>query len=223
VSGFVVIRREALDHHVVGDPQRFHAWCWLIASACWKPTRVKIKGEIVDLERGELSFSQRFLAEKWGWSKSRVDRFIGQLRDEGMIATRSKIGASAGHNAGQGQAILTICNYAKYQDLPERSRGNAGSQSGATAGQQRGKEEPVNQLPLSNDNGAADFWGFAVGFLGEKKRPLIGKWCSAYGQTDTAQAITAAQLARAVEPVAYIEKVLRGQATGPFEYVGGPC
>lgn len=213
MSGFVVIRREALDHHIIGDADRFYAWCWLIASACWKPTSVRIKGETIALERGELTFSQRFLAEKWGWSKSRVDRFISELRDEGMITTRSKIGATAGHSAGQGQSIITICNYAKYQDVPDARRGNGEPKIGATAGQQRGKEEPVNQLPLSNDNGGpADLWTPAVAYLGERRRGLIGKWIRDHGAGETAKAVTEAQLARAVEPVAYIERILSRRA-----------
>lgn len=54
------------------------------------------------------------------------------------------------------------------------------------------------------------FWDNAVAYLGKGKRPMIGKWAKDYGQGETAKAITAAQLERAVEPVAYIERVLRG-------------
>lgn len=54
------------------------------------------------------------------------------------------------------------------------------------------------------------FWDNAVAYLGKGKRPVIGKWAKDYGQGETAKAITAAQLERAVEPVAYIERVLRG-------------
>jgi hypothetical protein len=110
-----------------GEFSRADAWVWLIENAAWKPVTVRIKGQTIDLDRGEMSFAQRFLAEKWGWSKSRVDRFIADLRDEGMIKTRSKIGATGSHNAGQGQSILTICNYAKYQDSAETARGNSGA------------------------------------------------------------------------------------------------
>ena len=114
MSNFIAMSRAALDHPMLQDAERFRAWFWLIAHAAWRPKKVRIKGQIVEIERGELSFSQRFLAENWGWSKSRVDRFIADLRDEGMISTRSKNGATAGHSAGQGQAIITICNYEKY-------------------------------------------------------------------------------------------------------------
>lgn len=53
------------------------------------------------------------------------------------------------------------------------------------------------------------FWDTAKAYLGPRKAPLIGKWCSQYGQPETANAITAAQLHGAVDPVPYIEKTLR--------------
>jgi len=53
------------------------------------------------------------------------------------------------------------------------------------------------------------FWDSAKRFLGTSKAPLIGKWRGQYGQEATGQAITAAQLARAVDPVSYIEGILR--------------
>lgn len=212
MSGFIAMRRDWQEHPVFGNDEfsRRDAWAWLIANAAWKPIKVRVKGSIVDLERGELCFAQRFLAEKWGWSKSKVDRFLHLLRSEGMIATRSKTGATAGHPAGQGQAIITICNYDKFQTPLKGERGNAEMQTGATAGQQRGKEEQENKIiPFSNENGASDFWSFAVGYLGEKRRPLIGRWCKDYTQIEAAKAITAAQLANAAEPVSYIEATLR--------------
>jgi len=52
------------------------------------------------------------------------------------------------------------------------------------------------------------FWDDAAVYL-DGKRSLIGKWCRDYGRPETARAITAAQLERAVEPVSYIERTLR--------------
>jgi len=54
------------------------------------------------------------------------------------------------------------------------------------------------------------FWENAIAFLGPGKRGIVGKWCRDYGQGETAKAITAAQIERAVDPVPYIERVLRG-------------
>lgn len=124
---------------------RRDAWIWLIENAAWKTSRARVKGETIELNRGELCFAQRFLAEKWGWSKSRVDRFLKILDAEGMIEVRSKNGATANHAAGQGQSIITICNYDIYQRMDGVDRGNDDPHSGATAGQQRTKEENNKQ------------------------------------------------------------------------------
>jgi hypothetical protein len=194
-----------------GEFSRGDAWIWLIEHAAWKPAKARIKGSFVDLERGELSFSQRFLAEKWGWSKSRVDRFIADLRAEGMIETRSKIGANSDHKAGHGQSIIKLCNYEKYQARAIAERGNDEPESGASAGQQRGKEEQRNNKPLPNGNGAADFWACAVAYLGESRRSVIGKWRRDYSEGEVLLAVHAAQAVNAVDPVSYIEKTLRRQ------------
>jgi hypothetical protein len=104
------------------------AWVWLIEEAAWKPTRKRVGGNIVTLERGQLAHSTRFMAEAWGWSKSRVSRFLRKLRQVGMIA---------GQPAGQGNVVLSICNYDNYQVSRDSSGTASEAPSGTVAGQQR--------------------------------------------------------------------------------------
>lgn len=189
MTGYVAMARDWQDDAFFGSDEfsRRDAWAWLVAHAAWKPTSARVKGSRIELHRGELCFSQRFLAEKWGWSKSRVDRFIANLRDEGIIETRSKIGATAGHSAGQGQSIITICKYAKYQDSDKTQRGNDDAEIGATAGQQRGKEEPRNQETIEPEEevtapSAADY-----AFSGRVIRLTqsdLDQWVGAYPDVD---------------------------------------
>lgn len=62
------------------------------------------------------------------------------------------------------------------------------------------------------------FWDSAKAYLGASKGGLIGKWARDFGQTETAKAIALAQVERAVDPVAYIEKILRrGKLVGNEE------
>ncbi len=151
-DGFFVMHRGWRDNPIFkGEFSRGDAWIWLIENACWKPTKARIKGDNVELQRGELTFSVRFLAEKWGWSKSRVDRFLDDLRSESMIETRSKIGTGDAQKAGHGQSIITISNYCKYQGDGNSSRDNSGTTSGTTAGQQRDKEEQGNKGTIEED------------------------------------------------------------------------
>lgn len=119
---------------------RRDAWIWLIEAAAWAPTRAEIGRKRVQLERGELCHSVRFLADQWIWSKSKVSRFLNDLERASMIATRvvgrnagqnppksgtgnrEIVGRGAGRGAGQPERIITICNYAIYQDANNPTR-----------------------------------------------------------------------------------------------------
>lgn len=52
------------------------AWFWFIGQAMWRAGSVKTFAGTMKLDRGELCFSERFLANKWDWSKSRVNRVL---------------------------------------------------------------------------------------------------------------------------------------------------
>jgi hypothetical protein len=78
-------------------------------------------------------------------------------------------------------------------------------------------------ITLSKDSGASadsdkKFWSNAKSFIGGKNPGgLIGKWCRDYPKADVAKAIGAAQVERAVDPIPYIERVLRGAKQGEWE------
>lgn len=80
---------------------------------------------------------------------------------------------------------------------------------------ERPETETETDIPVdkSTDAGASSdkqFWDNSIAYLGgNSKRSLVGKWRRDYGMDETAKAITASQLERAVDPVAYIERVLR--------------
>jgi uncharacterized protein YdaU (DUF1376 family) len=66
---------------------------------------------------------------------------------------------------------------------------------------------PSRRVPLSNDNGEADFWASAKTYLGRhSKNPgaLISKWLRENGREATEAAIAAAQVEKAVNPVEYV-------------------
>lgn len=92
----------------------------------------------------------------------------------------------------------------------------------------KGQGQGQKEVPLDKSNGAEPnsdkaFWDGAVAYVGQNRRSLIGKWCKAYGKPDTAKAITAAQLERAMDPVSYIEGVLRKGRVQAEAAFAGPC
>jgi hypothetical protein len=86
------------------------AWMWMIGAAARTPGARRIGNHaVVELARGQLAFSHRFLAERFQWSVARVQRFLARLVTESMIESVTESGVTR----------VTICNYAKYQPVPE--------------------------------------------------------------------------------------------------------
>ncbi|WP_455965351.1 hypothetical protein [Methylorubrum aminovorans] len=143
----------AVDRGIWSDPdfadEKFserEAFLWLVGEAAWRPVRVRVGSATVDLARGQCAFSTRFMAEKWRWSEARVRRYLGRLREAGIIDAAAD--ARATH--------ITICKYDRFQrvSLPSDA-GNDGNAthprrtSDAPATRQRRKEEDRENISSS--------------------------------------------------------------------------
>ena len=125
MSGTVNISRDIWNDAAFKD-QPFterEAFMWLVMEASWKPREKRVGSAVVNLERGQLAASIRFMAEAWNWQKSTVDRFLKRLENRDMIGTAS----------GTGLTIVTIRKYNEYQNAPKES----GTPKKEKAGQQR--------------------------------------------------------------------------------------
>ena len=134
MSGFIALHREAFDHPILKDGERFRAWFWLVANAAWKPTRHDARGRTIHVERGQICAGREQLAKAWGWSPSAVERFLTRLETEHMIERET----------GQGKSLITICNYEKYQD--------AQNETGQLSGQQTGQKSDRNRTAKEQGN-----------------------------------------------------------------------
>lgn len=84
------------------------AWVWLVDHAHWSDEpkeEATTTKELVLLQRGELLSSERYLAQAWGWTPSKVRRWIAVLQKQRKIEARTEAG----------QTIITLCNYDKIQ------------------------------------------------------------------------------------------------------------
>lgn len=123
------MHRGWLDNPLFGNRKRepfckAAAWAWLIGEAAFEPKQVKAGGKIIDLQRGQLTHSLRFMAEAWGWQRDRCRRFLKELSHAAMTDTVTATGGATG------QMVITICNYDKYQSPP---RGSATARATARA------------------------------------------------------------------------------------------
>lgn len=135
----------AVDRGIWSDPEfpaetfsEREAFIWLVGNAAWKPCRVRVGSVFVELERGQLAFSTRFMAAAWKWSEARVRRFLGRLADRETICTKTDARATQ----------VTICNYDRFQRVS--------MPSDASATHERRKEEDRENTSLrEEDSGKA--------------------------------------------------------------------
>lgn len=145
--GVFAVDRGIWDHDLLADSgplSRREAWLWLISEAAWKPHRRRLAGKTVEVGRGQIAASLRFIASKWRWSEPRVRRFLSALKNERMIDAKTDAGIS----------LITICKYDDYQrvSLPDDATNDSGSDAGAT--QERRKVEGKEDKE-SNSGGSA--------------------------------------------------------------------
>jgi hypothetical protein len=133
--GFIALYRGFFDHPMFkAEPfTEREAFVWMLMEAAHDGRRVRRGRAVIELSRGQLCHSIRFMAVAWKWrSSSRVVRFLKRLENETAIEIKTE----------QEATQITICNYNKYQGrrdtkrnadetqsetLPERSRNARGT------------------------------------------------------------------------------------------------
>lgn len=193
--------------------------------------------DLIYARGGSVPADWRYLAGVMGCStrlaKALVERLVdaGKLamndgllsneRAENEIETQAKLvrklseaGANGGRKRAEKQAVIN-----ENSDLADGGLKPASSI--------RDRDRDKSSVDKSTDADASPdkvFWDNAKRYLGgQKAGSLIGKWARDYGKSETAAAITRAQLERPVEPVAFIEGALRKTRTRARadDYFGG--
>lgn len=116
-NAYLPLKRRYFKHWIWTDPEAFckrAAWLDLMQMARFDPAPGKqvINGQLVVYQRGQIPASQRYLAQRWKWSKTKVSNFINRLKEEGMIEAQ---------DAG-GTTIITLLNYDKHNKSQQKSQ-----------------------------------------------------------------------------------------------------
>jgi hypothetical protein len=166
---------------------RGQAWVDLLMLAQTKPGWIIVRGISVDLDRGQVGYSELSLSERWKWSRNKVRLFIDTLRKRQMVDVKKD----------NKTTIITILNFDSYQSR-QTAEGTANDTANGTAeGQQKdskrtltrkkeGKKERIKteeSIPHGDavtDDNPEDF------YLTKKKRKLTGKRLAAFNRFWTA-------------------------------------
>lgn len=106
--GWISIHRKIQDNKIWEDKpfSRGQAWIDLLLLANHEDNKIIFNGSLVEIKRGEKITSLRKLSERWGWSITKVKKFLNLLSNENMISYKSDNKKTA----------YSIVNYDVYQD-----------------------------------------------------------------------------------------------------------
>ena len=94
MDGWIKLHRKIMDNPLyLSEPfTRMQAWIDLLLLANHKEGFFYVRGNKVIVKRGQIGTSSRTLAARWQWSRGKVERFLNELNNDGVIEiTRSNI------------------------------------------------------------------------------------------------------------------------------------
>lgn len=145
-KGWICLHRSIQESSIWNNDEPFDrrsAWIDLILSANHEDREIMFDSHVRIVKRGQLITSVRKLSEKWSWSEKRTLKFLRLLEEAKMISKNSDNRAT----------LLTVLNYAKYQDLSAiegKQQGQQGKHSGNTP-DYTPIRTPVAQTTINNN------------------------------------------------------------------------
>lgn len=121
-KGWISLYRSIQDHWLWQEKpfSKGQAWMDLLLSANHQDNKIVFDSNLIEVKRGEFITSIRKLCERWGWSNSKVKKFLDLLQNDGMITYKSDTK----------KTTINIVKYEGYQTLsdtknaPETPQGN---------------------------------------------------------------------------------------------------
>lgn len=106
-QGYIKLSRKFFENALWKEPRQYsrsEAWIDLIQMARFEDSNLILNNRVIEVRRGEIAASRRFLESRWLWGSTKVSNFLDYLKKNGMINQRQT----------NGQTIITLCNYDIY-------------------------------------------------------------------------------------------------------------
>ncbi|NTQ83750.1 hypothetical protein HQ887_02725 [Enterococcus faecium] len=141
-KGWIALHRNIRDHWVYQEKRvfsKYEAWLDLLMDANHQNNKFLFDGQLIEVNRGEFITSVRQLCERWGWSNTKVNRFLKMLEDDQMLIRKND----------SKKTVITIVNYDFYQRYESKETTQKRQQNDAEASQ---KHTNNNDKTMNNND-----------------------------------------------------------------------
>lgn len=108
-QGYIKLSRGYFDDPLWNEARVYskaEAWLDLIQQARFEASTELIAGKVIEIQRGEMPASRRYLEVRWKWGSSKVTTYMKMLTQMGRINQRQT----------NGQTVYRLLNYGVYND-----------------------------------------------------------------------------------------------------------
>ena len=108
-KGWIKLHRELTDHWLWEERpfDKKSAWIDLLLMANHEEKKVLLGNEVVEVERGGIITSELKLADRWGWSRTKVRHFLEILESDSMIVVKKDSKKTA----------INLVNFSNFQNF----------------------------------------------------------------------------------------------------------
>ncbi|WP_179115660.1 hypothetical protein [Bacillus sonorensis] len=192
MNGWIKLHRKLEDHWLFPSNEKnraftkFEAWIDILMMVNHADNKVLMDGNLVEVKRGQRITSIRKLADRWKWSRTKVEKFLELLEKDNMILLEKKAGKNT---------IIEVLNYEKYQGFDE----NASEEESQKKSHSKASEKPVKSLNKNEKNEknekknnkrlvfdeshmklAALLWKCIQAHSPNLKKPNLDKWANTF-------------------------------------------
>lgn len=119
---------------------RGQAWIDLIIFANHKPGSFYIRGNKVEIGRGQIGWSEVTMAKRWKWSRNKVRGYLASLQSQKMIQQKKNFTTS----------IITIIEYDKYQSEGQQTEQQTEQQKDSRLNTNKNDKNYKNDKNITN-------------------------------------------------------------------------
>lgn len=152
MDGWIKIHRKLANNQMwTSEPfTRSQAWVDLIILANYQDGYFMVRGNRVDVKRGQCGWSVLSLAIRWKWSRGKVERYLNDLQNEQQIVQqKSRL-----------TTLITILKYSEYQGDEQQT------------GQQMIQQTDINKkYSIENIKSFSVFYNNIITLFPENYRP----------------------------------------------------
>lgn len=190
-KGWISVHRKIQSHWVWDSSEPFDkrsAWIDILLLVNHKKNKFLLGNELVEVDKGEKITSERKLAKRWHWSRTKVRNFLELLKKDEMIEFERK---------PHKRTRLKVLNYGDYQGSGNQQKTSKKPQKN----QSSTSKEPVknlnnndnNELIMKNNDNNISLEskiGEIYNSLSENKRQLFHAYIDLYRQENKSKEIT---------------------------------